>query len=74
MTLGALLYNLISDMVGGVEVIVLEETYNVAQPQPVQSSSVQPAPARMRPAANAGAVNGSGDEVDTEPVRVIPDR
>ena len=74
MTLGALLYNLISDMVGGVEVIVLEETYNVAQSQPVQSSSVQPAPARMRPAANAGAVNGSGDEVDTEPVRVIPDR
>ena len=69
MTLGALLYNLISDMVGGVEVIVLEETYNVAQPQPVQ-----PPPARMRPAANAGAVNGSGDDVDTEPVRVMPDR
>jgi hypothetical protein len=69
MTLGAVLYNLISDMVGGVEVIVLEETYNVTPTQPVQSP-----PARTRPAANAGAVNGSGDDVDTEPVRVMPDR
>jgi hypothetical protein len=69
MTLGAVLYNLISDMVGGVEVIVLEETYNVTPTQPVQSP-----PARMRAAANAGAVNGSGDDVDTEPVRVMPDR
>ena len=33
MTLGAVIYNLISDLVGGVEVTVLEETYNVAQPQ-----------------------------------------
>ena len=33
MTLGAVVYNLISDLVGGVEVTVLEETYNVAQPQ-----------------------------------------
>lgn len=36
MTLGAVVYNLISDLVGGVEVSVLEETYNVAQPQPTQ--------------------------------------
>ncbi len=35
MTLGAVIYNLISDLVGGVEVTVLEETYNVAQGQPV---------------------------------------
>lgn len=34
MTLGAVIYNLISDLVGGVEVTVLEETYNVAQPAP----------------------------------------
>lgn len=33
MTLGAVIYNLISDLVGGVEITVLEETYNVAQPQ-----------------------------------------
>ncbi len=31
MTLGAVIYNLISDLVGGIEVSVLEETYNVAQ-------------------------------------------
>lgn len=64
MTLGAVLYNLISDMVGGVEVIVLEETYNVPQSQPV----------RMRPAVPAGSVNGAGDDVDTEPVRMVPER
>jgi len=40
MTLGAVIYNLISDLVGGVEITVLEETYNVSQ---------QPAPARRRP-------------------------
>ncbi|MDX2342496.1 MAG: DUF3566 domain-containing protein [Acidimicrobiia bacterium] len=33
MTLGAVVYNLISDLVGGIEVAVLEESYNVAQPQ-----------------------------------------
>ncbi len=33
MTLGAVVYNLISDLVGGVEVTVLEETYNVSQDQ-----------------------------------------
>ncbi len=31
MTLGAVVYNLISDVVGGIEVIVLEETYLVAR-------------------------------------------
>jgi hypothetical protein len=31
LTLGAVMYNLISDVVGGVELIVLEETYAVAQ-------------------------------------------
>lgn len=29
MTLGAVIYNLISDLVGGIEVTVLEETYNL---------------------------------------------
>ena len=33
MTLGAVIYNLLSDLVGGVEISVLEETYNVSQPQ-----------------------------------------
>jgi hypothetical protein len=44
-TLGAVLYNLISDVVGGVEVIVLEETGNVPYvaaptPQPTQLTPV----------------------------------
>lgn len=34
MTMAAVIYNLISDVVGGVEVTVLEETYNVSQGQP----------------------------------------
>lgn len=42
MTLAAVLYNLISDVVGGLEVVVLEETLNV----PAQAQS----PARVRPA------------------------
>lgn len=33
MTMAAVIYNLISDVVGGIEVSVLEETYNVAQGQ-----------------------------------------
>lgn len=61
MTLGAVLYNLISDMVGGVEVIVLEETYNVAP---------QTRPQRVQPAAPSG--NGRADDADTEPVRAVP--
>lgn len=44
MTLGAVLYNLISDLVGGIEITVLEETYNVQpQPQTVVQSRVRPA-------------------------------
>jgi hypothetical protein len=38
--LGAVMYNLISDVVGGVEVIVLEETYAVA---PARQAPVRPA-------------------------------
>ena len=52
MTLAAVLYNLISDMVGGVEVIVLEETYG----QPV-TTTTQP---RVRPAVHRGT-GGNGD-------------
>ncbi len=51
MTLGALIYNLISDLVGGIEVIVLEETYLVAQTRQ----------APVRPAVHMPTT----DEVDT---------
>ena len=52
MTLSAVLYNLISDLVGGVEVTVLEETYNTVRVQ-------QPAPpARVAPALYRNGGNG----------------
>lgn len=51
MTLGALIYNLISDLVGGIEIIVLEETYLVAQARQ----------APVRPAVHVPTT----DEVDT---------
>jgi hypothetical protein len=49
MTLGAVIYNLISDVVGGIEFTVLEETY---QPQPTQQRVRRVAPSRVgaRPA------------------------
>ncbi len=51
MTLGAVLYNLIADLVGGVEIAVLEETYRPASTRtsmvaaPVESSAESPTPA-----------------------------
>ena len=48
MTLGAVLYNLIADLVGGIEVVVLEETYTVAA-QPQEASRKRP---RVRPAVH----------------------
>ncbi len=59
MTLGAVLYNLISDVVGGVELIVLEETYTV----PVTRTGP------LRPVVHPEA-NG-GEATKTEPVAVI---
>ena len=52
MTLGAVLYNLISDLVGGVEVTVLEETYNTVRVQ-------QAPPARVAPALYRNGGNGA---------------
>jgi hypothetical protein len=57
MTLGAVLYNLISDVVGGVELIVLEETYLVPAPRTTP----------VRPAVHAPG-NGAGASTKTEPV------
>ncbi|MDJ0496587.1 MAG: DUF3566 domain-containing protein [Acidimicrobiia bacterium] len=68
MTLGAVIYNLISDLVGGVEVTVLEETYNVAQPQQSatrRTFSWKPTPAPRRPAGN-----GQSSEPSSERERV----
>lgn len=63
MTLGAVIYNLISDLVGGIEVTVLEETYNLSQPQQPQSRRTfgwRPTPAQ-RP-------NGATSEQPRQPV------
>lgn len=37
-TIGAFFYNLVSDLVGGIEVVVLEETYNDAQKQTIENT------------------------------------
>jgi len=46
------LYNLISDLVGGVEITVLEETYNTVRVQ-------QAPPARVAPALYRNTGNGA---------------
>jgi hypothetical protein len=51
MTLSAVLYNLISDLVGGVEITVLEETYN---PIPAGTRTV------IRPVVRRPVPNGNG--------------
>lgn len=60
MTLGAVLYNLISDVVGGVEVIMLEETYEPTQLQ----AAAHPRPVVRVPAGNGDSVLNSMDTVE----------
>lgn len=45
MTLGAVLYNLIADLVGGVEFAVLEESYRPASTRTRMAPIIEPAPA-----------------------------
>ncbi|HSF87359.1 MAG TPA: DUF3566 domain-containing protein [Acidimicrobiia bacterium] len=72
MTLGAVLYNLISDLVGGIEVTVLEESYlppqqgrrplhaPIGRPQP----AIPPAPAPMVPATRTAPSSAAGNGSD----------
>jgi hypothetical protein len=60
MTLSAVLYNLISDLVGGVELIMLEETN---EPAPVQVSP-QPRPVVHVPASNGASDLTAADTVE----------
>ena len=61
MTLGAVLYNLIADLVGGVELSVLEETYNpTAQPEVRQ---------RTRPAVHTRSGGNGGAPAPQRPRR-----
>ncbi len=82
MTLGAVLYNLIADLVGGIELTVLEETYNVPT-QPAVPQRVRPAVHREttgtgvpapqpRPAPAAPPVPSS-DETSAEDTPEIDD-
>ena len=56
-TLGAVMYNLISDMVGGLEVVVLEEVPNASLPnasvKPVQSWQTNPPESKPAPTIEA---------------------
>ncbi|MEE8457003.1 MAG: DUF3566 domain-containing protein, partial [Acidimicrobiia bacterium] len=60
MTLAAVLYNLISDVVGGVELIMLEETH---EPPPFQAPT-QPRPVVHVPASNGTSELTSADTVE----------
>jgi hypothetical protein len=48
-TLGAVVYNLISDLVGGIELVVLEETIGAKAPQPRVNLPMASARAARRP-------------------------
>jgi hypothetical protein len=48
-TLGAVIYNLISDLVGGIEVVVLEETAMPQPQRPAAGLSAAPRTTRVRP-------------------------
>ncbi len=68
LTLGAVMYNLISDVVGGVELIVLEETYLVPA---TRAAPLRPAVHGQTNGGNGGS-GGNGD-TKTEPVAVVTD-
>jgi hypothetical protein len=66
LTLGAVMYNLISDVVGGLELIVLEETYLVP---PARTAPLRPAVHGQTNGGNGG--NGGNGDTKTEPVAVV---
>jgi Transmembrane domain of unknown function (DUF3566) len=61
MTLAAVLYNLISDIVGGVELIMLEETHEPPTPQPAPA----PRPVVHVPASNGSSALSAEDTVES---------
>lgn len=68
MTLGAVLYNLIADLVGGVEITVLEETYN---PNPAGTRTVLRPVVRSEPAPDGQPPPGQ-PETPSEAVEGTP--
>ncbi len=67
MTLAAVIYNLISDMVGGIEVTVLEETYNVAPAAAAVAPRVRPA--IRRPPQHGPSGTPTQPQQETAPTR-----
>ena len=71
LTLGAVMYNLISDVVGGVELIVLEETYLVPA---TRAAPLRPAVHGQTNGGNGGnGGSGGNGDTKTEPVAVVTD-
>jgi hypothetical protein len=67
MTLGAVMYNLISDVVGGIEIVVLEESLSsVAVP------ANPPAPRRWTPAPTNGSAKSEPSEAAETPTEEVP--
>jgi hypothetical protein len=74
MTLGAVLYNLIADLVGGIEIAVLEETYRPTSTRTTMVPTSETAPAAMPAAESApGEDAGVADPGTAEPVPIPSD-
>ncbi len=72
MTLGAVLYNLIADLVGGVEITVLEETHDQA-PSVASNTPVRPARTRLlRPGADGNGRPVTAANPAEETTKVSP--
>jgi hypothetical protein len=70
MTLGAVLYNLISDLVGGVELTVLEETYLPPGAPQERRQSTLGVRRQIRPPATATAPTSQIPQPQREPAKV----
>jgi ABC-type multidrug transport system fused ATPase/permease subunit len=70
-TLAAVIYNLISDVVGGIEIVVLEETLNVPVPPVVRAPQIHTTPPPSHddlPTAELPAIDLTDQSIDGEHV------
>lgn len=72
LTLGAVIYNLISDLVGGLEVVVLEETALPAVTRPATPKGATTAPIRPLPTVKPMVRSKGTTEAATEPPLAPP--
>ena len=73
-TLGAVIYNLISDLVGGIEVVVLEETGVPRSQKPAAGLPATPRSARIRPLPSVKPIvrAGSGGKERKDDTAEVP--